>query len=601
MRKAHRLQGNKAAESWRHYFFFDCETTRRKIDDTTSEDVFRLAWSCLYRLDTDSEKWQEHRTPESLCKALENATAEGITVYAFAHNIYYDIQVSFMQLYFPAHGWTLKSFYNAKSGGVFFLVLRNGKRRICFINTLNFFQCSLRELGQAVGLQKQEVDFADVDDVTLSEYCKNDVAVIRKALLDFVRFRLDNNLGNQQKTIASQSFSAFRHRFMRSPIVIHDNTAALQLEREAYHGGRVECFFVGTYHNQLHKLDVNSMYPFVMRNRVFPWRLIAFSPTSVDAETLRKYLTRYYVIADCFLDTQQDLYPVVKDKRLLFPHGSFWTVLGTAAIRESLRLGHLKKIRRIALYAQADLFSSFVDFFWSERQKAKRDNNQVYSYFHKLLLNTLYGKFAQKQQRLKRTFPCGEEEFSSGIASCEDGIFNEIRMFGVASHFEQTEEESYNSFPAISAAITEYARMYLSELIATAGQENCFYCDTDSLVVNDTGKENLRGFIGKELGQLKVEKTVSEASFFCPKDYVFGEEIKRKGISARATYNTVSDTYSQEQWQRLRGALKNGESHRYLVKEIEKKLSRELHTRTVQQNGRTEPFLLDNYDGLSYK
>ncbi|GAI80077.1 unnamed protein product, partial [marine sediment metagenome] len=51
----------------------------------------------------------------------------------------------------------------------------------------------------------------------------------------------------------------------------HNNKQAIDLERESYKGGRVECFYLGDLTNEnYYMLDVNSLYPFVMRNNVYP-------------------------------------------------------------------------------------------------------------------------------------------------------------------------------------------------------------------------------------------------------------------------------------------------------------------------------------------
>jgi len=47
-------------------------------------------------------------------------------------------------------------------------------------------------------------------------------------------------------------------------------------------------------------------------------------------------------------------------------------------------------------------------------------------------------------------------------------------FFGRETIIDQGEEESANSMPAISAHVTDYARLYLWRLIDQAGLKNCF-------------------------------------------------------------------------------------------------------------------------------
>ncbi|GAH16471.1 unnamed protein product, partial [marine sediment metagenome] len=89
-----------------------------------------------------------------------------------------------------------------------------------------------------------------------------------------------------------------------------------------------------------------------------------------------------------------------------------------------------------------------------------------------------------------------------------------------------------NSVPAISAHVTDYARLYLWKLIQIADIVNCFYCDTDSLIVNEKGYKNLSKFMDKDrLGWLKVEDVSSCVDIRGAKNYTFGDNTRMKLIS----------------------------------------------------------------------
>ena len=66
---------------------------------------------------------------------------------------------------------------------------------------------------------------------------------------------------------------------------------------------------------------------------------------------------------------------------------------------------------------------------------------------------------------------------------------------------------------AIASAVTAYARMHM---IQFKNNENCFYTDTDSIGTTQKLPPEL---IGSELGQLKLEATISKAVFLAPKVY----------------------------------------------------------------------------------
>ncbi|GAI51205.1 unnamed protein product, partial [marine sediment metagenome] len=85
--------------------------------------------------------------------------------------------------------------------------------------------------------------------------------------------------------------------------------------------------------------------------------------------------------------------------------------------------------------------------------------------------------------------------------------------------------ESFNSFPAISSEVAAYARLYLWELMKQAGEGNYFYCDTDSLFVNESGLYNLGDKLNNtELGGLKIIEKMDWVDIRGLKDYTTGRK-----------------------------------------------------------------------------
>ncbi|GAJ05595.1 unnamed protein product [marine sediment metagenome] len=77
-------------------------------------------------------------------------------------------------------------------------------------------------------------------------------------------------------------------------------------------------------------LDVNSLYPFVMRNNEYPVKYICKLPKSTIKE-LTEYIKIKAVVARVLIETNKPVYAVNRD-RTLFPIGVFETVLTTLQI-----------------------------------------------------------------------------------------------------------------------------------------------------------------------------------------------------------------------------------------------------------------------------
>jgi len=68
-----------------------------------------------------------------------------------------------------------------------------------------------------------------------------------------------------------------------------------------------------------------------------------------------------------------------------------------------------------------------------------------------------------------------------------------------------------------------------------AGREHVFYCDTDSIIVDAAGRDNLADLLDDAaLGALKIEEQADSLEIVCPKHYRIGEAWKRKGVPTKA-------------------------------------------------------------------
>lgn len=614
MRKPHMLKGNKKTEQWNDFVFFDTETVSHHVSDVEERLHFVLGWACYVRRDANTEEWRECFRRRDLYDFILSKCLSKRRLVVIAHNLYFDLRVSGFLQRLLNEEWLMKRLYVAESGVQSFFLLRKGDRSLLLLDSMNWFNTSIKKLGELYGQEKHQVDFQATDMDYLSAYCSRDVEILRTAVLSWLSFLKNNNLGNTQKTLASQAFGSFRHRFMEHPIHIHAHAEAARLERGAYFGGRVENFQVGRVPKRLHKLDINSMYPAMMHRHPFPWSLHRYYDSPVDPDKLLHASQTLYPVALVRLDTPIPRYPMRLPHRVVYPIGAFSTVLMGDTLRAALTDGHVRSVQRVALYSSALLFRPFVDFFWGERRKAQREHNVVHDYLFKLILNSFYGKFAQlgyeQDERVHRSVqPLSVEKamvngrlatiWTLGLVS-----FVNYRMHATPSPADLltplTDEdavavmraESFNSFPVISAAVTDYARDCLWQLMEQAGREHVYYVDTDCLFVDDVGRERLAACCGPELGQLKVEGETDHCILYAPKDYVWGDEKKTKGITKSAVPLEQERTYLTSQWERWRTGLRLGWNGEYRIVKRVKTLKRVIEHGTVTPGGRIIPLVM---------
>lgn len=525
----------------------------------------------------------------------------GRSVWIMAHNWNYDAGILSVQHGLSLRGWESKKYINGKPPLIVEWVKypnpdttllakdRGCPMRLLMVDTLNYFTTSVADLGRAVGLEK--LDMPEGNDPTeWDTYAWRDVEIIRLAFLKFRSFVGNNDLGVMQATLASQAMTAYRHKFMHWSLLIHDDESALKLERESYHGGRTEAYYRGSVVDQvLYKLDVNSMYPAIMASENLGYWFKGYFPSfksSWWAEALN-----HSVVARCLIKTDEPCYGVVTDK-LIFPVGQFTTVLTTPEIHYALERGHLQKVYEFAYYKSAILFDEFVEYFYEKRAAYRKEGDDAFSFMCKILMNSLYGKFGQNGRKWEETTKYSWDELSEGILQDGDNFIHLRQRLGKTQVLKM-EGESENSAPIIASEITAHGRMQLWKYIRQAGEENVFYCDTDSLITNRQGIDNLRNCLHPTmLGALKIEGESYQSEFLAPKHYTFGNEWKIKGIRKTATQRISDHGYEQEQFRSWDFHLSKGQEGFIDVLPIVKHVSGINTKRIVSGDGWTRPLEL---------
>jgi hypothetical protein len=572
----------------------DTETDPLPLSDVETKHRLRFGWACFRRTrkagDWCKAEWWRYTSAQAFWTRVEAYTRPKTRLYLFAHNWSFDAPVLGAFDILPARGWKLSKVVIESPPVI--LVFRKGDRSLVLLDTLNWWRMPLRKLGESVGLDKLDMPARDATRAEWDRYAKRDVEVIHRAMMAWWEFLDRYDLGTFGPTLASQAMRAFRHRFMEHPVLIDDNEHALELARDALHGGRTECFRIGKIQGPIHVLDINSMYPAVMRDEEFP-SVLRLHARNVSLAELREWLSRYCVVARVRLETDRPRYQLVHEGRLVSPTGRLRLALTTPDLITALDRGELSSIEQAACYDRAPLFRPFVDSIYKLRREAIDRKDPVNGWLLKILMNSLYGKFAQRGERWE---PVGVAD-DNNVAVWRDydyetGSIRAFRKFSGVLQERFREGESHDSHPAIAAHVTAIARARLWNLIQTAGVGNVLYCDTDSLFLTEQGFSNLRDHCDPaRLGALKHEATLAWIVIHGPKDYVTPEKQVLKGIRASAVW-TDDVTVQQEKWSSLNGLVRIGDLSGPRTTVVHKRLRRVYTKGTVTKDGTVLPFVL---------
>jgi len=593
-RKAHVLQRQKSVAIPRHFIFFDTETTQVVTPDGDIEQVFRLGWLCYWRRPhgrhLERIEWIPFTDIGKFWEVVIAHTEQKQRLWIIARNIVFDFTVCKGWQHLQEAGYKLKFFHN--TGVSVIVTVKNGNKSIVFLDSMNWFPESLAKTGERIGIAKMDIDFQTCTEQQLSVYCRNDVLIEYKNIRLFIRFLQDNNVSRMCYTRASTALAAYLLRHYHTPIYIHNNAEAIGLERASYKGGRCECFYIGDLgRGTYYTVDVNSLYPYVMQKNLYPVKYSRITKATT-VKRLSVFLKTKAVVARVQVTTDEPVYACKRD-RTTFPIGTFETTLCTPELQYALEHNHIKRVLGMVVYDQANIFSSYVTTIYGLRQRFALANDEAYEQLCKYLLNSLYGKWGQKAENWSKIGDApNEPDREELLFSADSNHVMRLRFLLGEVFALKGYSEAYNSFPAISSHVTAYGRMYLWKLMQVAGYSNFYYCDTDSLIVNTKGLDNLLGMIDDtKLGKLKIEERFTTLVIRGLKDYQTDTKTVIKGIRKNAIQLSPG-VYQQEQWPSFKGLLNRGQPNKYTVKTVTKHLTREYTKGRVLDNGIVKPHVL---------
>jgi len=372
--------------------------------------------------------------------------------------------------------------------------------------------------------KKDEIDYAWFEETErekhsadILHYLAKDCEYLYQMVVNFRR-RFGDKL-----TIGATAISELSklHQFA------HQSESHDKAFRPYYFGGRVQAYESGELRGRFEIVDVNSMYPDVMRNCMHPCGARysnAMNPRLTPSGKLHGFGSRPFFIT--IEGHNKGAFPLRLKTGLDFnvPYGTFDTTSHELAV--ALEHGIFKPVKIHAARVPHDMisFADYVDKFIVEKIEGKKEGNRTKEIFAKLLLNSAYGKFAQ----------CPENYFDYLIS--DDGRppegFELHEIIGKRFIWRAPSKLKQYLDVAIAASITGASRAKLLDALCKC--QRPIYCDTDSIICEK--------FVGEKhdtkLGAWKVEATCDKLAIAGKKLYAAfdGKEcVKFASKGARLT------------------------------------------------------------------
>lgn len=299
------------------------------------------------------------------------------------------------------------------------------------------------------------------------------------------------------------------------------------LMRNFYFGGRVECFKVGAFYGEHLYVDINSAYPYAMKQK--HWQGGQFACSLM----LPKDDGTYFAEIDA---VSRGALPLKIDGKLIFPNDSQvrrYKISGWE-IQAGLDTKTLEIKKVIVVYKSLFKanFSDYVDKFFAEKLAAEKAGDSTARMFAKLMLNSAYGKFGQNG----RDF----EDFAITDVGCKpEGDDWEAYSETDTGHAIFSKPAPIDRFfnVATAASITGFVRAFLWRAICDS--DDPLYCDTDAIIC-----KQFRGEVGDKLGQWDIEARPVELYIAQKKMYALkmaDGSVKKACKGVRLKFNDIKN------------------------------------------------------------
>jgi hypothetical protein len=497
--------------------------------------TFDLEWwpkTMKFRICGVYDKKRGYRHYSSMSSFLDNElTPENYGVTFFAHNggksdmhfVFDELSRSGLAQY----RFDVEAAFNGASAFLVTLAEKDApKQKFTFADTLFLLKSSLKKIGELLGYEKGEFDFESDNFAEMRAYNQRDCEVLYKAVeqLEAELFAMG---GEFKTTLASSAMALFTTRYLKQ--VLPTDRATNLYARKSYYASRVEVF---TRECQKAKyVDVNSSFPWSMK-QVLPGRFIK------TTRTLReKPLKARCYMADATVRVRECYLPPLPfrdaDERILFPTGTWRAPFTDVDLKLCEEQGHeIVTIHSVDWFEGFTALSDYVDDIYEKKANAKGFKRELY----KLLLNALYGKFAEGDIKKKMLFYPRKIECPHKVKHAGDSC---MEMISPGVYAREDFKPLQHVHVPISAAVTAHSRAllysYMSRVPFDEGGR-LFYVDTDSVVYSDPLGREVEMPMGDEVGMLKLEYEIDGGIFAAPKLYMLETPgkivVRSKGFSA---------------------------------------------------------------------
>lgn len=577
----------------RRHIFLDSEARIKKVGET-SEQTFRLAVATFLtmpkgrRISEESRDYSEYQTFWDDVAAFAKP---GTRTVLWAHNLPYDLRITSAFSALPTLGFECVAHNIAARGA--WLEWKRETATLLMVDSTAIFPTTIAQIGKWFGQGKVQMDYDSEDESLWVARCRADVAILKAAVLAYLQWLDDEDLGNWQITGSGQSLALFRRKFLTHNLTTHDVDDALDMERRAMWAGRCEAYWHGELSFQVvHEWDFQNAYASIARDYPVPMRLLGPMPRSYNWR--QNLLSRSTgLLASVRIRTDVPVVPTSHNGRIVWPTGEFETTLWDVEIHAAMEAGAMVEVLSGFLYRKGPALKAWGEWLLSQLDAPDTSVPAWQKAILKHHARALIGRMAMTYRSWEEFGIAPEAQVRAmTISDLMDNETYDTMQIGRTIWRDGGRVEWYKSMPMITGYIQAIARVRLWNVIRALPDRTVLYVDTDSLVATDRHLDVIDTIARSEIGRgLRLKRSWDGFAIYGPRQIVTGNKVRVSGLPTRAN-RVASRTFNGEVWDSLAQSIRRGGATSVIVRNREWKIVGVDHRRVGDTIGWTEPIRL---------
>lgn len=485
----HWLRPNDSEWSPRHVAFFDTETYPVRTGET--EELRLRCWVAGVVDRQPGPGGKVHvatatgTTRAGLAQWFDRTTVGRPTLWAWAHNLGFDLTVSRLPDELHQLGWEMTQ-WNLAGRNVSGR-MRKRSKGLTLVDSTSWMPHNLGAIGQAIGRPKLTMPDTDAPMADWLDYCSGDVLVLADAVLELLDWWDRNQLGHWSLSGPGCGWNSARHLSPSKLFLIKTEPVEVAHDRSAVRGGRRDVTRVGDISGGPFALvDFSNAYLTIAASQLLPKGRLHYQER-VDRTSRWVDGNRFGVIAECEVETQVPRYPVRTPGGVFYPVGRFRTVLASPEIVWARDSGHLRSIGPGYVHDMGYPLKRWAAWALDVIDPASEETPPAVRLMVKQWGRSVIGKFAARSSTTSDRGPAlwPGWHLERGTSGPEHVPAADIHIAG-RHWWTVFDQPGDNAYPAVLAFVESYVRVALGKMLEELGEFMWVCADTDGAVLDLT-------------------------------------------------------------------------------------------------------------------